>query len=462
MSNPNKLKITIVGAGSISFCPCILGDILLSDRLNEVPLEICLMDISEDALVLSSKYADAAIKASNRTPSISSTTNLEKALEGADYVITAIEVNRYHYWSMDFHIPRKYGFKQIYGENGGPGGMFHALRNMGPMLHIAKTMEKICPGAWLINFTNPEAKLVEALSKLTKIKVVGLCHGIGMGLKQLSELLEVSREDLETTACGLNHFGWFQSIKNKKTGEDLYPVLRKREQQAQWLAQWDEIALSRFMLRTYGLWPYPGTNHIGEYISWREELLASSRFQYFFNPIEGEPWKTGKIPTFIYDLESDATSIPLFSEKNVKIAIPEYEERFMFENNKLKPSGEVAIPIIEALAFDTAIEIDTVNMPNKGCIPGLPEDMVVELPAVVDGLGIHPKKMEPLPEAITTMIRTQGAIHTLVIEAYAEQSRNKLLQAVLLDPTVSTYHNAVAMINEMCEFQKEILPPLYW
>jgi alpha-galactosidase len=462
MRRPEKVKMTIVGAGSLSFCPVVLCDILLSDRLGEVPLEICLMDISEQALLVSKAFALKAMAASGRSPGLTTTISLEKALEGADFVIAAIEVNRYHYWSIDFHIPRRYGFRQVYGENGGPAGAFHTLRNIGPMLEIAKAMERLCPDAWLINFTNPEAKLVEAISKLSSIKVVGLCHGITSGFAQLSALLEMPAEELETAACGMNHFGWFQTIKHKKTGEDLYPLLREKEAKARWLSQWDDIAMSRLMLRTYGLWPYPGTNHYGEYIGWADEFLASSHLQYFFDPAEGEPWKTGKIPTFVYNLNFPVTAMPLFAQKDEKIAIPEYEDRFQFADGKLTKSREAAIPIIEAIAFDIETPIVTVNLPNKGKIPGLPDELVVELPAVADGAGIHPRQMEPLPEAVTAMLRTQGSIQKLIIEAYTEQSRYKLLQAVLLDPTVSTYTNAVAMINDMCELQKEILPPLYW
>ena len=132
------------------------------------------------------------------------------------------------------------------------------------------------------------------------------------------------------------------------------------------------------------------------------------------------------------------------------------------QKEDLFPSHEVGVPIIASLAFDKPLDLLAVNMSNRGKIPRLPDEMVVELPASVDGQGIHPKQMAPLPDAIAEMIRVQGVIHKLMIEAYVEQSRNKLLQAVLLDPTVGTYNNAVHMINEMCEVQKDILPPLHW
>jgi alpha-galactosidase len=456
-----KLKIALIGAGSVSFAPPTIRDILLNERINSVPLEICLMDILPEPLQVSSAYARAAAKQLNRPAVITSTLDLEQAVSGADFVVTAIEVDRYFYWSQDFHIPRKYGCTQVYGENGGPGGMFHTLRNLPPMLAIARAMERLCPDAWLINYTNPEAKLVEAIARLTKIKCVGLCHGIGMGLEQLSHLLQIPAADLEVSACGLNHFGWFQSIRRRQTGEDLYPLLKEKERQADWLSNWDEIALSRLMLRVYGLYPYPGANHIGEYIRWSDQFLAGQMMQYFYDPASENPWQSGKIPEFVYSA-ANLREKPLFQPPAAKPEDTWVEDRFTFTPADLIPSHEVGVPIIEAIAFDVPLDLLAVNLPNRGCIPDLPDEMAVELPARADGSGLHPRRMPPLPAAVTEMIRVQGVIHKLVIDAYVEQSRNKLLQAVLLDPTVPSYNSAVSLINEMCAVQKDILPPLFW
>ncbi len=453
---PERLKIAFIGAGSGSFASLTIADVMLSETLNSVPLELVLMDIAEEPLRKREAYTNELARGLGRNVRVIATTRLEEAVDGADFVITAIEARRQHYWTQDFHVPRRYGFRQIFGENGGPGAMFHTLRSLPALLEIARTMERLCPNAWMINYSNPEAKLVEGISKLSNIKVVGLCHGIGMGIDQLSRFLEMPTEDLDVTACGMNHFSWFQKIANRHTGEDLYPELIRREKEMNWLSDWDEIALSRIMLRTYGLYPLPGANHIGEYLAWGDGFLASSHIQFFYDPVEGNPWKTGNMPKFVYSFSSDPTSVPLFgSEQND-------HSSEIIDFNKLKASHEVGIPMIEAIAFDRKTDIKAVNVPNRGMIPGLYEDMVVELPAYVDGEGIHTRPMEALPAVITEMIRVQGTIHKLVIEAYAEQSRRKLLQALLIDPTVSSYHNAVALIDEMCELQKEILPPMHW
>lgn len=450
----------MVGAGSCSFCPVTLSDILLSERINSLPLEVCLMDIDQHALDVSYEFAQKAVECSGRTLKLWATTDLDAALLDADFVVAAIEVERYHYWSMDFHIPRRYGFRQVYGENGGPGGMFHTLRNLEPTLHIAYRMEELCPDAWLINYTNPEAKLVEAVLKLTKIHAVGVCHGFDMGVDQVAKILECDPKDLDITGYGLNHFGWLTKIKDKNTGEDLYPKFKEKEAKCHWLANWDEVALSRIMMRTYGLYPYPGTNHIGEYIAWSDDFLASTKIQYFFDPVKDKPWETRKPPRFVYDFCSNPTGIP-FSEVD-KDKDEEYRERFVIGENGLTRSSEYGIPIIEAIAFDLHSYIPSLNQLNKGQIPGIMENMCVEGPCIVDGEGIHPVQVEALPVAVTAMINQQGAIHQLLIDAYTEKSKNKLLQAMLLDPTISNYNNAVALIDEMCERQKEILPELTW
>ena len=459
-----KIKFVMIGAGSVCFCPATLADILLNESIRTVELEIALMDIAEEALRVSERFAREAIASVGREVKLTATTSLKEALEGADFVVSAIEVDRYRYWSMDFHIPRRYGFRQVYGENGGPGGMFHTLRNLGPMLEIAHAMEEVCPDAWLLNYTNPEAKLVEAINKLTKIHAVGLCHGEGMGVDQLSQILELPQEKLDTEVYGLNHFGWFTKIERKGTGEDLYPLLRKKEEEMDWLAHWDELGLSRLMLRTFGLYPYPGTNHIGEYIAWSDEMLASTKIQYFFDPVRNDPWHGGKVPEFVYSFSSNPTARLLFNhEKPEGNGDPGFEATFRLKDGKLRGSGEYGIPIAEAIFFDKPRRIGAVNVPNRGLVSNLPEGMVIEVPAVVDGAGVHPiTAKEPLPAAIAQMISVQGTIHQLLIEAYQEKSRNKLLQAMLIDPTISNYNNAVALINEMCERQTGILPELHW
>ncbi|MBN1246532.1 MAG: alpha-galactosidase, partial [Anaerolineae bacterium] len=441
------IKIAVIGAGSQSFGPGTVRDIFLSDALADAGVELALMDIVPEHLPDIVAYADTVAGRLGRRAQVSSGTDLDEALRGADYVVSAIEVNRYLYWAQDFHVPRHYGFRQIYGENGGPGGLFHALRNMGPTLEIAHRMEIFCPDAVLLNFTNPESKLCQAVNTLTGVTAYGLCHGVAMGEDQIATFLQRPVDALDMAACGMNHITWFQTIRDKATGEDLYPFLRQKEREADPLAHWDELALSRICLRVFGLWPSPGANHIGEYIRWAEEFLASSALQYYYDPVEGHPWETGEIPRFIYSLGEKPTDVPLFPESRAQKPTPEHPAN----PRELQPSGEIAVPMMEALSCGAVRELGVVIVPNQGLIPGIDDDIAVEVPAVADGNGVHCRQMDRLPEPVTAILRTQGSVQKLLVAAYSEGSRNKLLQALLLDPTCHSYRNAVALINEMCE-----------
>jgi len=452
-------KIVLIGAGSKEFGPASTRDVLLSDVLAKGDIHLELMDINPNELQAHHSYAKSIAEKLGRTIKITHTTKLEDALQDANFVISAIEIKRYFYWSQDFHIPRKYGFKQIYGENGGIGGLFHALRNFTPTLEIIRKMEEICPDACLLNYTNPLTKLSELINRSSKIKFVGLCHGVFMGKKQISAFLERPIESFRAYASGLNHFSWFQRIEDLD-GNDLYPELKKREQESHWLADWDEIALSRTMLRVFSLYPSPGTNHIGEYVRWASPFLASQQLQYFYDPRNEDPWRENTTPTYLYNLNTNPTHTPMRPKESLTALYPDYSEE---DTEEICGSGELAIPIIEGLVFGKSHELGAVNIPNtKFLVPGLPEDAIIEVPAITANNKLEPTAMPMLPTAPLALLQIQTAINKLLVEAFLEKSKTKLLQAALLDPTVDSYQNAVHCINEMCMLQGEVLPEMKW
>ena len=467
------IHIVLVGAASREFGPATLRDIYLSEPIAKHGSEVVLMDLDAEGLERTAAYAGELAEMLGREHRVRVTTDLEDALPGADFVVMAIELNRYFYWAQDFHIPRMHGFRQIYGENGGPGGLFHALRNMPPTMEITRAIERICPDAWLLNYTNPLTKLCEAQTRGSHAKVVGLCHGVFHGKEQLSRILEHPLDDLEAYASGLNHFTWFESITSRSTGEDLYPRLREREREAHWLSDWDEIALSRILLRTFGLYPSPGANHVGEYVRWATDFLGSSALQFFYDPRDGHPWETGDVPTWIYNLSDDPTHTELFPPSPLTRLKPPREDR-QGEGDEIMPSGELAIPIIEGLACGERRELAAVNVPNRRVqgepdghatgvyLPGLGPDTVVEVPATVDGDGLRPRTMKPLPEGVLALLRTQASINKLLVDAFEQGSKDLLLQALLLDPTTESYRQSVELIDRMCEVQGDVLPTLQW
>ena len=455
------IKIAYIGAGSLQFGPIIVQDILMSTTLCQNGLEIYLMDIEINHLDHVVKHGEYVNEKLNRKAKIIATTNRDEAIKEADFVICALEKDRNVYWSQDFHIPKKYGFKQVYGENGGIGSLFHALRNIKVIMDLARAMEKLCPNAMLLNFSNPEHKICEALTRLTSIKTVGLCHGVFMGREQLSELLAVPLNDLQTKACGINHFTWFQEIIQKSTGEDLYPKLREIEQKGDWLAKWHEMALGRILFRRFGQWPSPASNHYGEYIRWAEEFVIP-QLQFFYDPYEGHPWENNQIPEGVYTVDRVDYQREWTKDWSKKLLPVGSTEEIQLENDdgSFKSSGEIATQIMESVMSNEKQWLEAVNVPNKGAIPNLPDDLVVELPAYCDASGIQPVAMKPIPEGIAATIRLHASIHQLLVEAYDEQSKDKLLQAILIEPTVNSYRNAVDMCHEMLTLQKEVLPPL--
>ena len=455
------MKITYIGAGSIQFGPLIIQDILMSDLLCKEGLEIHLMDIERSNLTEVIKHGDYVNQKLNRQAKIFGTTNLKEAIRDADFVICALEKDRNIYWSQDFHIPRKYGFKQVYGENGGVGSFFHALRNIKPIIELAKLMEDLCPNALLLNFSNPEHKICQAVSQLTSIQSIGLCHGVFMGRDQISEMLEIPLSEIQTKACGMNHFTWFQEIKHVTTGEDLYPQLKAREQEGDWLAKWHELALGRILYRRFGLWPSPASNHYGEYLNWAGEFVIH-QLQFFYDPWEGHPWEKNEIPEGVYTVDRVNYERPWKKDSNEKLLPVGSTEAIKFKNEdgSFKRSGEIATHIMEATLSDENRWLEAVNIPNKGTIPNLPDDLVVEVPAYANRNGIKGHQMKALPEAVAAIIRLHGSIHKLIVEAYQEGSKDKLMQAILIEPSVNSYRNAVDMCNEMLSLQKHVLPEI--
>jgi alpha-galactosidase len=445
-----RIVIALVGAGSRSFGPETVRDVLLSETLARHRVELRLMDIVAGHLSETGCYAKSLAEKLGRNAEVSTTTALETALARAQFVVTAVEVGRNLYWAQDHHIPRKYGFRQVFAENGGPGSLFHGLRAMQGMVAIARAMERICPDAVLLNYTNPMHKVCDAIATLSKTRCIGLCHGVWMGMEQVAYILDKPVHEIQMEACGINHFSWFQTIRDRRTGEDLYPLLRAAEREGDWLADWHEIGLGRILLRRFGLYPSPASNHVGEYIGWAHEFCANE-LDWFYDPAEGAPWQTGNVPDYMSVQDAFGTEHPFKKQQQKPQPI---------EEQALEPSGELAIPILESLACGEHRQLDAINVPNRGLISNLPEGMVVEVPATSDGTGVHPKRMQPLPEAIAAIIRLQASINKLLVEAFAEQSKSKLLQAVLLEPTVTSYRGAVEMVDEMLALQREVLPPI--
>lgn len=430
-----------MGAGSNSFGRGTIADLLASKLLREVDLTVALVDIDEKALDRMYRFAKLIKDYYHSEAKLEATTNRLEALPDANYVISALSRKRYQLWEQDFFIPYAYGFKHIYGECGGPGAAFHTLRSFHLTVPIAQDMEKLCPDAFLLNFTNPENRVTMAVIKLTKIRSAGLCHGPHNTLRKVAQILGKPKEEIELTVGGLNHFHWVIDMRDKSNGSDLYPEFHQKMQES----EWDLDELTKNMYNVFGLFPFPAESHIGEYVSFAYEIC-------------GPVWMSWKEEIHIKE-EEERYGVRLYSKDKIQRVVDGEEP---LTDDLAQPTIESAIPIIEGIEFDLKTRELAVNVPNDGfAILNLPEDAVVEIPVIIDAEGLHPVKVGPLPEAISAMCSRQVSIHKLLVEAYKERSKKILLQAIMLDPVVDSISRAKKMIDEMLRIESEFLPEFH-
>ena len=429
------LRVVAIGVAS-GFGRGTIAEVLGAPEFSGFNCTLVLVDVNAAALERMYRFA-LMLKAHFKSlVNVEMTTDRRAALKGADYVITSVAIQRYPLWEQDFRVPLAYGFKHVLGENGGPGAMFHAMRNYELMLPIAKDIEKICPNALLLNYTNPESRIIMAVSKLTKIKTVGLCHGVMGSREGVSNILKKPLASLDIVTGGINHFFWVTKIADRKTGKDLYPKLRERVLRDPECP--NAPPLVRKMVEVFGCYTYPSDDHIGEYLS----------FAYEFT---GLKWHYGQeckpVPRAAAAAEEGHGIEPYVAGEK---PLDEWATR---------KSGELAIPIILGIELNRGNWECAVNVPNGGgYVENMAADAIVEVPAIMDKRGVHPQHVGKLPAALAEFCNRQAAIQKLVVEAYAQRSRNLLLQALLLDPIIDGVARAEQMLDDMLALQKDYLP----
>lgn len=425
-------KIVVIGAGSLSFGRGMVVDLLRSGDLRGRGLTLWLVDVDPQALEKMRQFAELVKSHVGSDIQIRATTDRTEALPGASYVVTAVSIHRWELWEQDFRVPLSHGFRHPLGENGGPGALFHALRSLELIIPICRDIERLCPDALLLNFTNPEGRVLDAILHLTKVNAVGLCHGVFSAIQFVSQYLGRPIETFELTSAGINHFYAVLKVLDKQTGEDLMPGLLEK------LRRDDSFAPSvwKTLIDVFGWLTYNSDDHIGEYLSFGAEF-------------SGVKWH--------YGLESRPVGQP---QPGPHFEPDPYLAGAPLDERALRESGEIAVPVIATVELGQRRRYDAVNVLNtEAYIENLPRDVIVEVPAYCDGDGIHPIAVGPLPEAQATFMRTQVSIQRTVTEAYRTKSKNLLLQALLMDPVVNSVVEAKKMLDEMLELQQEFLPP---
>lgn len=437
-------KIVLIGAGSTSFGPSSLLDLYQSDLLQGST--IVLHDINEEHLEVMFELVEAENKIQNNKFNIERTTNRKKALEGADFIISSIEVgDRFKLWREDYEIPRKYGSTQILGECGGPGGTIHAFRVIPPILEIVKDVNDICPDAFFINFSNPMARVCLAIKRtVPNLKFIGLCHQIGAMMFHLPQMLKIKFKNLKLKPYGLNHFGFLMGIEEISSGMDLMPKFNKiaPEYFRQHEERFEFSSLTFEVFKRFGYFPYVGDNHLGEYLRFGEEFTETSDMTDWIDHAERGGKRTYKRIMRNY--------------KRLKEG--RYFKKGMFYKGS---SGERAIPIIEAIISDSNSYESAVNIPNNNIIENLPQDLVIECPVIVNKKGVNGVKWGKLPTDIAALLRIEATIQDLCVEAILQKSKDLAIATLAIDPNIGSFEMADKIFEEMRELQKDYLPEFY-
>ena len=458
-------KITVIGAGSASFGENTLSAIMRSKKLRGSTL--ALVDRNAQSLDIVHRLANRLNVEWDAWFVITAHTHHAEALPGSQFVVNAIEVGaRENLWQRDFEIPLKYNVRQPYAENGGPGGFAHAARNIGPIMQIARDMEQACPDAWFVNFTNPMVRICDAVNRHSRIKAVGLCHQIYAGYTMAGVALakdlgiEVPegltgmhaaidqhpihhriREQIvplvDIRAAGLNHFTWMLSLHDRRTGEDLYPLFRKRFFELDPKFE----PLTRDVFSAFGLFPIPGDTHLCEYLPWVSDAQT-------------KPWDKYNIRLYDWDLMAARRDFELDRLNDMANGSSTIE-------GLLDTDSEGALEMIENVAGTGNHYHLAANLPNVGQVSNLPLGATVETPVQVNGAGIHPVHVGALPEPIAELLRRETTAAQLCVDSAVEGSREKALQCLLLDPVITDIGTAKKILDDYLTEYKEYLPQ-YW
>lgn len=444
-----QTTITVIGAASTTFGPKVLRDILNHPEVGGSRFNF--VDIDERRLDIYTRLAHRISDVIENPIEINSTTDRRDVLKGSDHIIISVDTGHYHTWQRDFSIPVKLGIRQVQGELGGPGGLFHSLRQIPLHLEIASDIEELCPEALVMVCSNPLNRICLAMERYSKIgQILGLCHGAEMALYLfLNRVLGIDGDDMEITAAGTNHFTWILDLRRKSTGEDLYPFMREQLNQL----DHNQQPLSRKLLETYGYFPACLDAHIGEYIPYAYEFCGLKGPNFSGNLEQEEKrWK------YLGDLADNKVQWDQYEQLHGDQSVLSEELRL---DDLFKPrswADTLAFPIIAAMIENRLHRMPAVNMLNHGTITNLPQDVFAETPAVVDASGIKPLCIGELPKPLAAFNRRDIDQMELTVEAAVTGDRNKVLQAMLLDPVVDSVSSAEHILDEMLKVHAEYLP----
>jgi alpha-galactosidase len=444
-----KPVITVIGAASTTFGPKVLRDILNHPEVAGCTCRF--VDTNEERLEIYTRLARRVSAALPTPVTVESTADRREALAGSDYVILSVDTGHYTTWQKDFDIPVSHGIRQVQGELGGPGGLFHSLRQIPLHLEIARDVETLCPDAVVMVCSNPLNRICLALERYAEVgQIVGLCHGVEMALYLfLNRVLDIDGDEMQVTAAGVNHFTWILDLRRKSTGEDLYPLVRKT------LTGLDprQQPLSTRLMEVYGYLPGCLDTHTGEYIPYAHEYCGLEGMNF-----GGHLEQERKRWEFLGALADDAVQWDTYEQHYGSQEVMSEELRLDDFFAPRSWADTLAFPIISAVASNKLHRMPAVNLLNRGAIPNLPDDIFVETPGVVDAAGVRADHTGPLPGPLAAFCRRDVDQMELTVEAAVTGDRRILLQAMLLDPVVDSVAGVERALDELLKAHAEFLP----
>jgi alpha-galactosidase len=431
--------ITFIGAGSLEFTRELVRDLLTFPLLADA--EIRLMDIDTERLEFSRKAVERLVATGKYPARVVATLDREAALRGADFVLCTILSGGTEVWRHDIEIPKRYGVDVCVGDTRGPSGIFRFLRTAPVLQSIAQDMERLCPSAVLLNYTNPMAMLCNLVQKTSTITVTGLCHSVQGTAQMLAEWIGVPFGEVDYTSAGINHQAWY--LEFKRGGEDLYPRLREAVKRPEIYGA-DLVRNEMFLALDYFVTESSG--HNSEYNPWfrkRPDLID----KYCTNSTN---WNPGK---HAFVLEEYRRNEAFWRD----------DARQWFADDTavtLERGEEYASSILNAMSGGDTFRFNG-NVQNHGYITNLPDGACVEVPVYVDRSGFHPVRVGDLPPSCIMLTALSSRIEENAVLASLTGDARLVYQAIAHDPLTSAVLSLAeirAMTAEMFQANAAYLP----
>ena len=434
------IKIAFIGAGSFGFTRTLVRDILTFDAFKDAT--IALMDIDDERLEYITKAVKKIIKAGNYGAKVIATKNRAEALEGADGVLCTILSGDVDVWRYDIEIPKEYGVDINVGDTRGPAGIFRALRTIPVMLDICKDIERYCPNAVFLNYTNPMAMLCRAMqAKFPALKITGLCHSVQGTANMLARWIGAKKEDITYTCAGINHQAFYLDYKWK--GKDAYPLIRAAMEDPK-IYNEEQVRNEMYLLLDY--YPTESSGHNSEYNAWfrkRPDLIE----QFC---IHGTGWNPG-----VYGFILDAY---MSRKETWQKEITDWLDKPDVDLNR---GHEYAAYIFNAMFGDKTLFQFNGNVLNHGLIDNLPAGSCVEVPVLASPGGLEAIRIGCLPDQIAALVHTSAICEELAVEGSLCGDPRKVYQAIAFDPLTSAVlglHQIREMTGKMFMQNKDYLP----